>query len=503
MKIRTTPLISGMKYLAIAIPLAACAPPSSDVKPQNDQTSDQSSSFFGRLFHANNALTLPEANMIERDMACVPYLGEETPPGQLQTVDVPTGDLWQRMREGMTISQAVSDARVQREIAFYQKNPKLLRVISERAALYMHFVVDELEQRDMPLELALIPAIESTYNPLARSPGGAVGMWQFMPGTARVYGLTTTNGFDERKDVVESTRAALGYFQRLHRQLRGDWFNAVAGYNTGELYVANAIKRNERQGKSTDFWNLGLRTASAQYVPKLVALSKIVANPEKYGVRLSPIVDQPTFVSITVDPRTNLTQAANLAGISPQELFELNPAINRYALPRNSYTLHVPLEKRSLFELAMTRTKSQPASNTRYAAQPQPNRPATANTSDQLYTVKSGDNLWRISRQLHVSASDIAKWNNLGSKPLRTGQRIVIKGSSSAVTEASKKNSTTAAAQNKQNNQHTIGYSVKSGDSLARIADRFDVTVDEIRRWNTLGNDLLKPGQKLTLQVDN
>lgn len=552
MQIRKAPLLepvaNGFKYLALALPLIACSP-SEQITPDqpSSDVTNADASFFGRMFSSAPQPVLPEARMVTRKTACVPYLGDDNRQADAVVPAAPA-DLWQRLRDGMQLDHSVDDARVQKEIAFYSRNQRLLNHIAKQASLYMYFVMDELEQRNMPLELALIPAMESTYNPLARSPGGAIGMWQFMPGTARVYGLHVTNNFDERRDVVESTRAALSYLNRLDGKFGGGWLNAVAAYNTGELNIVAAMNRNKRQGKSTDYWQLQLRGPTAHYVPRLIALSKILANPSRYGIELMPIENTPVFATIAMDSRFNLVQTASIAGISSQQLFALNPGINRNALPRGSYPLHVPVDRRDDFQRALVASKPGPhaparlagdsqryvvqrgdslgaiakrfgtsidalratngikgnairagqvltiagATRTIAAATPAVSPAVAANATSsgpvkRVYTVKEGDNLWRIARELNVSSRALAKWNGLSSHDLHAGQQLIV---------------WTDAMESASSKPQSVGYSVKSGDSLARIANRFEVSVDDIVRWNTLDRkETLTPGQKLTLHV--
>jgi len=571
MQLRKAPLVepvaTGIKYLALALPLIACSPSEQVTRPQNQpsDTATTDSSFFSRLFSSHTAM--PEARMITRETACVPYLGDDSQQAEAVVPAAPT-DLWQRLRDGMQLDLSVDDARVQKEIAFYSHNQRLLNRIAEQASLYMYYVMDELESRNMPLELALIPAMESAYNPLARSPSGAVGMWQFMPGTASTYGLRANNNFDERRDVVESTKAALSYLDRLNGELGGGWLNAVAAYNIGELNIADAMESNKRHGKSTDYWQLSLRGPTAHYVPRLIALSKILSNPSRYGIELMPIENAPAFATISMDSRYNLLQSASAAGVSSQQLFALNPGINRNALPRGSYPLHVPFDRRDKFQRALVTARPQPYvptqiaavggqryvvkhgdslgtiakhfgtsvesirtangingnairigqsltvagnnyigdSDTGETASPFSSNNATAyGPAKRSYTVKEGDNLWRIARELNVSSRALAKWNGLNSNNLHTGQQLVVWTEATETAKsriAANSASTNIASTNTASTQRAMGYSVKSGDSLARIADHFDVSVDDIVRWNTLNRkESLRPGQKLKLHV--
>lgn len=501
MQIRTAPLIdpvvTGLSCLALAMALVACGPSEQTVRPQQSSTdaaskAPQSSdpSFFGRLFGANHPHpSLPEARMITRETACAPYLGNDDGMAEA-VVPAATDDLWQRLRDGMQLDHSVNDPRVQKEIAFYARNQRLLNHIAQQASLYLYFVLDELEQRNMPLELALIPAMESTYNPLARSPGGAIGMWQFMPGTARVYGLHTDNNFDERRDVVESTRAALDYLTRLDRKLGGGWLNAVASYNTGELNIIAAMRRNERQGKSTDYWQLQLRAPTSHYVPRLIALSKVLANPERYGIELMPIENSPVFATVTMDSRINLVQAANTAGISTPQLFALNPGLNRNALPRGAYTLHVPVGKRAEFQRALA------------AATPQTYTTQLASAQNgSRYTIQRGDSLGAIAKRFGTSIDNLRAANGIKGNTIRAGQTLTIPGSDRIATAAFVppalvSPSPTASAPAKQT------YTVKDGDTLWRIARELNVSSRALAKWNGLSSDNLRAGQKLTLHVE-
>lgn len=201
-------------------------------------------------------------------------------------------NLWDRLRDRMGLVIA-HNPRVDKEIRQLKASPRYLKQLSRRARPYLHFILSEIERRGLPGELALLPEIESNYNPRAVSPKSAAGMWQIIPQTGRRYGLEQNTSYDERNDIRASTRAALDYLQWLHREFQGDWALALAGYNAGEGLVAKARRRNRARGKPTDFWSLDLPTETARYVPKLLAVAKLIERPTHYGMRLPSIPSQP------------------------------------------------------------------------------------------------------------------------------------------------------------------------------------------------------------------
>lgn len=204
-----------------------------------------------------------------------------------------SGEIWERIRRNYGIQAPKEKYQVQRQIAKYMAQDKMLYRHSANAKPYIHHIVEELEQRGMPSELALLPMIESAFQPKATSPKGAAGLWQFMPATGRQYGLKKRKGLDERRDLVASTRAALDYLEFLHEEFDHDWMLALAAYNSGEGTVHRAIKKNLRAGKSTSFWSLPLPKETQNYVPKLLALAEVVKNPEKHEISLAMIKDMP------------------------------------------------------------------------------------------------------------------------------------------------------------------------------------------------------------------
>ncbi|MCS6948190.1 MAG: transglycosylase SLT domain-containing protein, partial [Steroidobacteraceae bacterium] len=245
---------------------------------------------------------------------------------------VATDDLLQRLRSGFALPE-VDHPSIDAHLSWYARNPEYLERVFGRAELYLHHIVGEIEARGMPLELALLPVIESAFEPFAYSRARAAGLWQFIPGTGERFGLPQNWWYDGRRDVLESTRAALDYLQFMHDEFNGDWLLAAAGYNCGEHCVLRAIRENQAQGKPIDFWSLRLPAETRAYVPKLLAMSRLVANPELYGIAFSQIPNEPYFVKVDTGGQIDLKLAAELAGITHEELSELNPAFHRWATP--------------------------------------------------------------------------------------------------------------------------------------------------------------------------
>lgn len=206
--------------------------------------------------------------------------------------------IWDRIRQNYGIQSAKEKYLVQRQIKKYSAQEKMLYKHSNNAKPYIYHIVEQLEERGMPSELALLPMIESAFQPKATSPKGAAGLWQFMPATGRQYGLKHKKGYDERRDLVASTRAALDYLEFLHDEFDNDWMLALAAYNSGEGTVHRAIKKNQRAGKSTSFWALPLPQATKEYVPKLLALAEVIKNPELHDIALAVIKNKPYQSSV-------------------------------------------------------------------------------------------------------------------------------------------------------------------------------------------------------------
>lgn len=253
------------------------------------------------------------------------------PPLKPIDLTLQADDLWQRIRHGFAMPDLVSDLVTDRQ-AYYLERPEYLIRMVERSRRYLHHIVEELERRGMPTELALLPMVESAFNPMALSSARASGLWQFIPSTGKNYNLSQNWWYDQRRDVVASTNAALDYLQTIY-EMHGDWHLALASYNWGEGAVARAIERNRQAGLPTDYKSLSMPTETRYYVPKLQALKNIIAQPHLFGVSLPTIPNQPYFASVTKPAGIDLALAARLADTPLDEFRALNPAFNRPVMP--------------------------------------------------------------------------------------------------------------------------------------------------------------------------
>lgn len=402
-------------------------------------------------------------------------------------------DLWQRMRDQMYL-RIPEKASIKRERQFYGKQTKFWRDTVTRAEPILYHIVRKLEQRKMPVELALLPIVESGYNPAAQGNGPA-GLWQLVPGTARNFGLKVTPRYDGRKDALDSTDATLDYLQHLYDTLGHDWLNAVAAYNTGEGRIQAAILRNQNRGKPIDFWSLNIPERYIRTVPKWLAVSQLVRQPEKYSLQLPALSNKPSTVLTTIRPQVSLSQTAKISGVALSELKQLNPAFRTDVTPSgNTWPLLLPasaFERYQQNQQSLTKTID---------VTPIPDK-STKTAASIQYKVKSGDTLGSIAKKFKVPTKAIRSANKLKTDALKPGQVLVIARNTKAGDVAKTQDGKVVSA--KAANKKTKGkYVVQSGDSLDKIARKFNVTVAQLMAWNQLKKTAtLKPGQALTVKA--
>ena len=463
-------------------------------------------------------------------------------------------DLWDRVRQGFSIEEEQDNPRLLAELNWYARHQTYLDRVVERAEPFIHFVLNEAEKRQMPTELVLLPIVESAYQAFAYSHGRAAGIWQFIPSTGKIYGLKQNWWYDGRRDVYASTHAALDYLESLHREFKGDWLHALAAYNSGSGTVRRAIRKNKKRGKPTDFWNLKLPKETQAYVPKLLALKRLVKAPEHYGITLNCIEDLPQFEAIDIKAQLDLAMAADMADIELDDLYRLNPAFNHWATaPYGPHRLLIPVDQVETFQtnlealpkadrIKWKRHKIKPGETLSHIADRYSVSVKSLKRLNNLHShnirqgkhlvipvssrklsdynltayqrkktlqnirrkghkvthiVQAGDTFWDLSRKYKVKSHSIARWNGMAIRdPLKTGQTLVI------WTRAAASHQPGQTRRNSSNTIQRISYRVRNGDSLYLIAQKFNVAVTDLKRWNSFNSKYLQPGQIVKLYVD-
>ncbi len=413
-----------------------------------------------------------------------PFDGEtrvvKEPLRGVRTIDltVQPDDLWQRIRRGFGMPD-LDNARVQAMMAYYAARPEYLQRIIERSRRYLYHIVDELEKRGMPTELALLPMVESAYNPMAYSRSHASGIWQFIPPTGKRYSLKQNWWYDDRRDIVASTNAALDYLQDLY-DMHGDWQLALASYNWGENAVARAIARNRKAGLPTDYSSLKMPPETRNYVPKLQALKNIMSDPKPFGIVLDPIPNQPYFVSIDGTGAIDVRLAAKLAEMPVDDFIALNPGFNRPLIPTSlDSRIVLPADKVDVFRTNLEKYDDK------------------ARVSWKTYHPQRGERLDHIARKFHLSLAELKKVNGIRSRSLRAPGLLVVpidgaklSGKPLPIMYAPPIPAPPAG--------HL--YRVRRGDTLWGISRRYRVSLAHLRRLNPhLGT--LHPGQLIVVRA--
>jgi membrane-bound lytic murein transglycosylase D len=408
-----------------------------------------------------------------------PFEGERRDLRQPEAVakldrTAPTDDLWLRLRRGFAMPD-IRSPRVDERMRWYIDNQDYLQRMFERTRRYLFYIVEQLEDRNMPTELALLPMVESAFNPMAYSRSHAVGLWQFIPGTGRRYELTQNWWYDGRRDVVASTEAALDYLQDLY-EMHGDWQLALASYNWGENNVARAVAKNRKAGKPTDYLSLPMPRETRGYLPKLQALKNLIANPAAYGITLAPIPNEPYFVTVEKTRDIDVLVAARLAEMSVEDFINLNPGFSRPLIRSDvAPRIVLPADKEQVFRANLAQldeddlvswktyharrgdtltsiakrhglTVAQlrevngiyrhsnrvpkqlivPIERDADAFVPMPIMYAPPMPSGgRTHVVRRGETPWSIARHYGVPLKDLQRWNRIKTH-IRTGQRLVI-----------------------------------------------------------------------------
>ena len=441
-------------------------------------------------------------------------------------------DLWDRIRQELSIT--IPDDQIAATSLYRERlysNQTAVNRISKSGQRYLYHTLTRAEELGLPVELALLPFVESEFDPYAKSVDGATGIWQFMPATGKEWGLKSNWWYDGKKDVLASTEAALQFLTYLHEKFEGDWLLAMAAYNTGPTRVNRAIKKNKREDKPVRFWDLNLPKETTAYVPKLLVLCELIKDPKSFDVNLPSIANRPYFQRVKIPGQLDLMQAADLAGLKPETIYELNPGFNQWATdPSGPHYLLLPvgvsdrfmtqlesldqddlvrwdrykirrgdnlykIASRYKIEVAVLMEINGLASDLIIAGKEimVPRGSAWAgkqNPREQVYIVVGGDSLWNISKKFKVSIEDVILWNDLNIEvPLQINQEIKIFSRYERIRQDLP-----------SRDLRTMLYPVKSGDTISRIASKFEISSKDIQEWNEI-EDVSKifPGQVLKL----
>lgn len=524
--------------LLISLRLVGCASVTEDVQQQAEQALEPVP-----IVDLNAPVALPKGPMPadaekgteSKDLAKdneTQLADQLNQPQQTEPQPVPSIDAWQRLRQGFEITPNKLPYSANKQLQRYLKNPHNLNLLYEHSAPFLFHVTEQLENANLPLELALLPIVESNYDPLAYSPSHAVGLWQFIPSTATSLGLERSRWYEGRRDVIHSTAAAMTYLGYLNKQFNGNWLHALAAYNSGEGVVRKAIRKNRRLGKSTEFWSLRLPRETKNYVPQLMALAFIVKHSEKLEVKLPQIDNKAYFSVVELPAQIELDKIIEVTEVDDAIFTKLNSAYRRSVTPPEpGYHVLLPVEKSQL--LSDFLATSDPATWAEYReyivksgdtlshiAKRYKQTTAQIKITNRLrndflrigqvlrippigevavlteyktpptrtYIVSAGDTLSQIAAKHKVSISSLKRANNLTSNLIKVGQELVIKAPASGP---------------KTTPVRKLNYQVRSGDSLYLIAKRFDLKINDITSWNKLDkNKYLQPGQRLTLYIN-
>tara|TARA_B100000287_G_scaffold394417_1_gene408448 strand:- start:74 stop:1525 length:1452 start_codon:yes stop_codon:yes gene_type:complete len=437
-------------------------------------------------------------------------------------------NIWDRIKETSSSKHTNLDEKTLQYINIYLANPTQLNKLLEKGRYFIFYVLEELDRYRLPSELALLPYIESNYDPFSISASGAMGIWQFMPATAKIYGLEDTWWYEQRHDPLLSSKAAVRYLAYLHNRFNKEITYTLAAYNGGPTLLEKQIKLNKRAGKPTNYEELKLPKQTKEYVPKFKAILELVLNAEKYGISLPNFPNTKVLGSIELDGQVEIFAFSEFAGLKPEFVYKLNAGYTKWASPPgNKTTFNIPIELEEILNLKKDKfiqtnqinwvthkvskgdslwkiakefdTEVNVLKKVNYLASnflslnqelliPLSNDQNQTFIPYQAHIISEGDTLWNLGIQYNISPAEIAKNNGLRmNSPLTIGKELNIGNKNIYRTINSKK--------------RTILYSVKQGDSLYRIADIFNIEISDIRNINELPNNEIKPGQVLKIII--
>ncbi len=390
-------------------------------------------------------------------------------------------NLWNDIRSGFRLPELRSDYIAEYEESF-SKHPENLKKTFKQARHYLPYIASRVKARGLPTEIALLPFVESSFDPYALSPAGAAGLWQFMPSTAKSFGLQIDWWYEGRRDLIASTEAALDYIEFLHEMFDQNWFHTLAAYNAGENRIVKAIEANSGRGASIEYSALRLSAETRRYIPKLVAIKNIVAQPEKFGIELLPMPNSPQFEVVDFGSHTDLRIVARIAGVSDRDLYRLNPALRRLATrPEGPHKILIPLDEVEIVRTAMN----------------------SADLSHRInhiaYEIQPGDYLGKIAEEFEVPQNAIVFANSLTSADrIRAGDVLMIPLVKAGLNPRTLEKFAEAVPYSRR-----YEHRVRAGETLWSIANRHDVRIAQLTKWNKINRtDFIRPNQIIIIYIN-
>jgi len=429
----------------------------------------------------------PPGPFVVTDIALVPVVVRDDPfpsaaGAELEPLPAPAANLWDRIVDGYSIPDLIDDPLVAKWERYYAARPDYVARIVDRSRRYLYHIVGEIDEKGLPRDLALLPMIESAYNPNAISSARASGLWQFIPSTGKHYGLKQDFWADSRRDVLAATNSALDYLAKLHDDF-GDWQLALAAYNWGEGNVGRAVAKNKARGKGADYLSLSMPAETRNYLPKFQAVKNIVRDPEKYGLELAEVPDTPYFTIVKAARPIDVKAAADLAEMTVEDFLSLNPQHNRPVIAGgDAQSILLPIDRAEVFA-AKLQLSDQPL------------------VSWQAYRMKPGETLPQVAAKFALEVETLRAVNGIGPRSaVPNGHALLVPAQrpSDATAESLENTVFTTVPSGR-----TIHHTVRRGETLDRLAVRYGVTADDLKRWNNMKGDALKAGQqvRVTTQV--